>query len=114
MKAGMELDRLIHEDVMGFTLKDHPYGGMSWHNGEFFVSRSHPSYSTDIASAWEVVEKLVEMDFYPDLISTSSDGWVWQCVLHTTLDDEYPDNPFYGRSNTAPHAICLAALKAIE
>lgn len=100
MEAGRELDALIAEKVMGFPLeiiRGAPYPECPRH------------YSTDIAAAWEVVEK--------------DDGWghdwrvkrwvssskPYSCTAERTADGQN----FYAEAETAPLAICLAALKAV-
>lgn len=62
-----------------------------------------PKYSTDIAAAWEVVEKL-------DLFAThglykQDNKW---CI------DSYYFETGVAETETAAHAICLAALAAVE
>lgn len=99
-EAGRELDALIAEKVMGIP-EDSP-------QMEF---DGPPAYSTDIASAWQVVEKLQAfnpfwnraafMDF--DLSPTDPKGWT--CNFGDDNTREYAD--------TVPHAICLAALKMV-
>ena len=77
-------------------------------------------WSTNMVAAWELVEKLKD------------DGWQWNigidedgCDIDITKgDDNYytydgKPNPEYRTkhevdADTAPHAICLAALKALE
>lgn len=62
-------------------------------------------YSTDISAAWEVVEKLLanRQDFTIDSFMRLGK------VTHSVRFDD--SNLTYGDS--APHAICLAALKAV-
>jgi len=68
-----------------------------------------PSYSTDIASAWEIVTTL------------ESDGWT-TCITSSELggaDVTFTCIPgargrCYSEATTIPHAICLAALKAVR
>lgn len=104
--AGRELDALVAEKVMDV--------GVEWWNGEpFYVvtQDGHISayrlaaYSTDIAAAWEVVEKMRERraDFYIRFVST----WTVE------FDSVAGDYNGYTDGDTAPLAICLAALKAV-
>lgn len=72
-----------------------------------------PYYSRDIAAAWEVVEKIIEL--YPDLpfgveysFCGTSEGYKW----YAELNPEPDFGPKY-MADTAPKAICLAALKAV-
>lgn len=103
MKPGRELDALIAEEVMGWRIfPDGPNGEM--HTIDANQCECHeydiPHYSTDIAAAWKVVEKLSQ--------------------IGSVFKDE---NPFWGcalasgeiiQGVSAPHAICLASLKAVE
>ena len=105
-----ELDALVAERVMGCRVAWNaaPYCDCS-------VDRPHdiatdddtfelPLYSTDIAAAWEVVEKI---------IARGNNVWVgfygntWH--MHFTEDalSQYP-------ADTAPKAICLAALQVMD
>lgn len=129
MKAGRELDILIAEKVMGWTRE--PINPLSiepdrrgWLNvnGYYFShpdattyeNEKLPKYSTNIAAAWEVVEKIkmekcmininedatfssVQIERFHPLPT----GGTWSCIVESS-DGE-----------SAPHAICLAALKAV-
>lgn len=105
---GRELDALVAENVMGasrlegqFIKEIDPVSktvsvGTEWY---------YPPYSTDIRDAWEVVEKLLKKHWYFNL--RCHDG-EWSVLLDKQVDgDEI-------RAPTAPHAICLAALKALK
>ena len=63
-----------------------------------------PTYSTDIAAAWEILERLNHsynaVRWIPSLV-------MWECVLNATD----PKQPTIVRSDTAPRAICEAFLK---
>ena len=60
-----------------------------------------PKYSTNIAHAWEVVEKMKSLGHALFQLQQWSDGWV------ATFDHRKP-----GCADTAPLAICTAALAA--
>lgn len=93
MKPGPELDALIAERVMGLDMSK-------------TFSDEYGKYSTDIGAAWEVVQKLE--DYSP--VIRKSDSGQWQCALH-----HGEKLAVYGDLvNTAPLAIALAALKAIN
>jgi len=72
-----------------------------------------PKYTTDIAAAWEVVEKMpksavVELRNMHEGVRT----WhaeVW--LLPSPFASAYGDG-FVGNADTAPEAICIAALRA--
>ena len=120
MPAGRELDALVAEKVMGFCLC--PYdpkwmradtGSGIWIDGDTWRCTDHGkpaftpwrSYSTDIAAAWEVVEKMRE-DYEPR-IELWDEGW--EVTILTGTDRGSAS----GRALTAPLAICRAALKAV-
>ena len=125
MEAGRELDVLIGEKVMGWK-----GGGLYWINANGAATELYEDYpgyecgersedawspSTSIAAAWQVVEKLREHGLYLIINDTIGQyrarffkvGWdifTWMRV---------PDSDMTVWENTAPHAICLAALKAV-
>lgn len=116
IKPGPRLDALVAEKVFGCT----PYIGPSaqYECGCSPMNPEHetminswcviPKYSTSIADAWQVVEK-IEKDF---AIQISSDGdakIIWYCYLENEDKGVWVNE----KADTAPHAICLAALKAI-
>ena len=94
LQAGHELDALVAEKVMG------------WAPGE----RGTPAFSTSIAAAWEVVEKMRADKLSVTLTGywEGSTGKWWVNVLDNV------ETVATVRTDTAPHAICLAALKAVE
>lgn len=123
MEAGRELDALIAERVMGlnpvknsnpynmiFTrrrdwvdMDDYYYEGED--DGYHFVDEV-PHYSTDIAAAWKVVEHMKA-----DGWQCHMRGWVnsndWQCGF------VHPGGQMsWNTADTAPLAICCAALRA--
>lgn len=126
MNSGRELDALVAEKVMGFKKVQHfdrevthesPEGCLIY--ADFLPAPEAmkiPSYSTDIAAAWEIVEKL------PLLIELQSPGAPcndneyennsneWKAEARATIHDR----SVFARAATAPHVICLAALKVIE
>ena len=111
LQPGEELDRLVAEKVMGAVFAD---------GGEWFIDSMGPARrsndsgfawelwnpSTDIAQAWEVAEKLRER--YGVQINLFQHDRC-QCIVgdreFADIADEWAD--------TAAHAICLAALKAV-
>ena len=116
--AGRALDAMVAEKVMGwqFVPASKPEGHPRWTDGEdWFCAEktcisggSPPAYSTDIAAAWQVVEELHRR--FPDL--TIEVGWShetrqWFC-------QDYDEMNFGGAGSSAPLAICLAALRAVD
>ena len=122
MKAGRELDALIAEKVMGLIAYKvqltAPPPRVRTIDELQRVGSPLSHYSTDIAAAWEVVQKLGRwrgFDFMlvmPDLeqtfhLHTYEAGW-----YEATNDG--PERRVVGDADTAPLAICLAALKAVS
>jgi hypothetical protein len=119
MKAGPELDALVAERVMGWTIysNDRKYQ-QGWSEHSEGTPMDIPSYSTDIAAAWEVVERVNFLDKYSrdfllqrECIDVDPYRWVWFAWFRKDGVDENVDTS--ARCETAPHAICLAALKAV-
>lgn len=125
MEAGRELDTLIQEKLFGWTRyvsADHTKSDIptlrsfgiiyAWRD-ERGVDRGldTPPYSTDIARAWEVVEKMREIYGVGVSVVRGDDRNVIQyavSVWHGSL--KYPSgNGFTVYAGTAPLAICRAA-----
>ena len=101
------MDALIAEKVMGDTRKPLCLSSsIIGDNGVDFPF--YPPYSTQIASAWEVVEKMRNAGFWlclDSMVNLQADH-VFRCIFR---DGGIMHG---GEEKTAPHAICLAALKA--
>jgi hypothetical protein len=139
LEAGRELDALIAERVMrwsdvgekpmyaldgGDTLNGPParlvQEGTAWRGTRPDGSEGFlPAYSSDIAAAWLVVEKLGMS------VVCSEDGWYAlkpEDIEHSTLrGTAFPTIVLVGKefaypepADTAPLAICRAALLAVE
>ena len=98
MQAGRELDALVAEKVMGWTAIKGDLGSMP--DGRIYVEV--PYYSTAIAAAWGVVEKC-KYEVWIRCLHGSCEVRVVDCGHEITRVD----------ADTAPLAICLAALKAV-
>ena len=111
MKAGRELDALVAIAVFGAK-----HSGTSTAEWMHFPTtgpyadcdcEGHmeaqvcPRYSTNIADAWEVVEKADLWSLYGSI----GDGPYRACI-------QFEDREGLMTADTAPLAICLAALKA--
>ena len=124
LAAGRELDALVAEQVMGWTACDPAQESRPWECGDERPSvrtgmgippgesdrNEIPHFSTDIAAAWEVVEKL-DRDGHTMEMDKRDAGWVVRFVDYSKdpiLSMEITDT-----APTAPLAICLAALKAV-
>lgn len=102
MEPGRKLDALVAEKVMGW--KDCEGGrGSAPEGGRFLV----PHYSDGMGPAWEVVEKL-RSDSNNHMIEIFWDCDTWFCVIQSHNKELVKE-----WCETAPHAICLAALKAV-
>lgn len=120
MKAGRELDTLVAEKVMGWeATADGLYwdarqkrtrlvlGSVIAKKREEMGIENRPGFvfapSTDIAAAWEVVEKADLWSLYGSI----GDGPYRACI-------QFEDREGLMTADTAPLAICLAALKAVS
>lgn len=107
-----QLDAVIAEKVMGLRVVREPAG---FSEGEFDVwrdaaghkhSEGHPPrYSTDIAAAWQVVEKMAPI--WGKKFRLSFDDGEWE------LEPAW-NSPVCGHGKTPALAICRAAVKLIE
>ena len=117
-KAGRELDALIAEKVTGVVpcdewsrfnsyseSRDEPHEDHDCRSTSFWP----PHYSTNIAAAWEVVEKLRVEGLRLRLVEYT-DGFY--AVFGAMAIDTAPWQA--SQVETAQLAICLAALKAVE
>ena len=125
MQAGRELDALISMHIFGknpelrmdFTTKTStelciahysysaPVHVFKTQDGYFSVL---PRYSTDIAAAWQVVEKLRETMYFVSISASADCGASWLCEW-TTADTAID----FVRAGTMPLAVCRAALLAV-
>lgn len=106
MNPGRELDALIAEKVMGLEIVH--LGEPSKPFVKNFTGTSEPTeYSTDIAAAWEVVERLKDSEHAFGFELTQDQGELCEWLAY------FGEGRFKAESETAPHAICLAALKAV-
>lgn len=103
MEAGRELDALmwmaLHGQEPNILVCRHVDSDYQPHAGYPSGHISPPHYSTDIAAAWEVIEK------FPGA-SMRHTGKFWFCDL---WQDDYE----YSQAETAPLAICRAALLVV-
>jgi hypothetical protein len=107
-KAGRELDALIAERVMCLS-QDEMWGVNDFlEDGSLVVMPNFPSYSSDIAAAWEVVEVLIGKHNLPFQIISGNVG-----TNDRPLDFIASFGRRTGSAKTAEHAICLAALASI-
>jgi len=107
MPAGREMDALIAKEVMGWVLNPPNVRGHGWliHDHKMIGINSLPYFSTDIAAAWEVVEK--EEHGFSLWVSGVRSAPL--CKAEIIIGD----NRYGCYANTAPLAICRAALLAV-
>lgn len=116
-----ELDAQVAEKVMGWR-KD----GAMWVTAEGrtpdgwdYASREVlPNFTESISWAWQVVEKM-----WPRMPKTSwgiyrfqlnrRDSGEWVCEFAPDAEGDWRSHAV-GKADTAPKAICLAALAAVE
>lgn len=122
MTQGRELDALIAEKVMGLgpqclcpeepdVADVHIELDGTWFNGHPACRRPIPRpYSIGISAAWDVVEKIKDLKIEGVFLveyTPHNKSKQWACGW-----DNYGDlNGSFGM--TAPHAICMAALKVV-
>jgi hypothetical protein len=107
MAAGRELDALVAERVMGHGIP-HP------HQPPDGLPHERPHYSTDIASAWEVVAQMGR-NGWPlyEVGALVTLGEASQHDSRAAFAQTWPPSWIRAGANSAPLAICRAALKAV-
>ena len=106
MLAGPEMDMAIGR-LMGYDYREYTKlpGNFAVYGCPFACDAEDFTPSTNIAHAWEVVQK-VTGDRRVDAFELSWDDLGW---VVATMDWTY-----WVRADTAPLAICRAALKAMD
>lgn len=119
MEPGRELDALVAENVFGAKVnfeRRYPRADLKLYHPccpamedrcspeDYF---DVPEYSTDIAAAWEVFEKLLGKEAHAAICRRHDGRWL-------VVDDCGDGFDLIADGETAPHAICLAALKAVS
>ena len=133
-QAGRELDARVAERVMGWESitdeleiakrEDDPecVDSRRWHRKPVWFKGNEkmaceecgtlPLYSTSIEAAWEIVEKLRQK--YCCIKVYSDHAYIYECTTVKDPDDDHDAPIIFDQAETAPLAICLAALKAME
>lgn len=115
LAVGQELDALIAEKIMGWRYSDKPIGGATfWQDPEkdFMSGYLTPKkYSFYITDAWEVVEKLARQGLTMNLQWKGSDR-EYPLTAEVTFSKGWTMG--WAVADTAPHAICLAALQTLK
>jgi hypothetical protein len=125
MVAGRALDAEVDRVVFGHRVRMLASGGAQWWGETEAFTGWHnvPPYSTDIAAAWLVVEKLTAEGYWMSL-----EGWDKNTLLEASWTASFwcdrgacsvhggPSDSGHGSgdvsADTAPLAICRAALAA--
>jgi Phage ABA sandwich domain len=98
-----EIDRLVAEKVMGLKIDDYYFvlDEKGLREGELL------NYSTNIEDAWRVVERFDKTDFR---VIRNYSGNYSAGLMYWNKDTMVK---FEAKAETAPLAICLAALKSV-
>ncbi|PZD95205.1 hypothetical protein DNH61_11640 [Paenibacillus sambharensis] len=110
MEPGRELDALVAEKVLGWK-QCSVEGTAKIAYGKPSDFRDHEprvrigDYSTDIAAAWEVVEKMRSNDYLLDIGNGSGAGYA--AMFYNPNKTIFLIGPY---TETAPDTICKAAL----
>lgn len=112
-----EIDRLVAERVMGWEEFEDSSGYNWWTLKEDDKTKIICSVrcfepSTDIRDAFRVVEKLRERKIFSLYDAWDEDDNKIFCAVFE-YNDTYHVVDYTGYADTAPLAICLAALKAV-
>ena len=113
MKADRGLDAKIAK-FMGWTYIPDSKKRLCWKTPEGWLRYKPPAFSTNMTMAMLVVEKMNLLVNYQLCQSHNASKWLITYV-HKDFDDAeecWLEN--YVCADTAPEAICLAALKAME
>jgi hypothetical protein len=105
--AGVEMDALVEEKVFGSVWSGtHLMQGVVTrairYDGGYLHRSTLVEYSTDIASAWRVVEKMRETGYHFRIANWEDGSWRSDFGFGCPMAE----------AATAPLAICLAALAA--
>lgn len=108
MKPGRELDLLIADKVMGIKFEDCKPVAIGFKDNDF----KGLHYSTDISAAWEVVEKVQSIGRNLEMFHrVLPHGKCY--VAGFPAQGEQAGLYAAKIQETASHAICMAALKAV-
>lgn len=119
-----DINREVAEKVMGW--KRDIISGLWFENDHTIARFKEFNPPTNISDAWLVVERMRELGFTVDIDNMTSSGVIsapynelvsyWTVVFEPMYGNPAtppPDDHFYGVADTAPLAICQAALKAL-
>lgn len=107
MEAGREIDWLIEKHVMGREPTETEIS-RNEESGMKVIRINYPSFSGSIEGAWPVIEKLRSVNIY--LLRLTNGDTNYACWLGAGLTGGWAVNAV---ADTAPLAICRAALKNV-
>jgi len=107
-----KIDALIAERVLGLRVVDHGFNRFTEPGERAGEQIPVRNYSTDIAAAWEVVERLSAFGFAT--VHRFDDTTIHPPLKKYSVEVSIRQGMGRSVANTAPLAICLAALKAID
>jgi len=121
MNAGRELDAQVAELVMGWKLgpsylEPNPVEffwntGRAEPNDELSINDWNPS--TSIQDAWLVVEEVGKRTGYGvEIEYPCGEEGTWQVRFEASVAGKWMGG--FGEADTAPEAICMAALEALK
>ncbi|GAF72144.1 unnamed protein product [marine sediment metagenome] len=122
LPAGPELNVLVARWVKGWFVSDSipNHYRLPLYVGSRVTHKSEPfewhdwQPSTDIAAAWEVVDELNRRGWWVKFNHCLSNGIPAYQAEFTHKPDKYKGLCVYAVGDTAPLAICRAALKAVQ
>lgn len=117
---GPDLDRLIAEKVIGWKqsrIEPLAPGEIRLGAGSVNIigeawESTPPEYSTDIALAWEVVDNMKD-NYEFHIENDQGEQYEWMVTIMSLVDGSF-GNRVCAEAETAPLAICRAALKAVS
>jgi ABA sandwich protein len=112
MTAGRELDALVAEKVFGWTrctMAGHGPECSYWFDSDG-NGHNQDLFSDDIAAAWMVVEQLQKQDYKTVIMANLTRPPLYTVTMASMSQEDVVVITAY----TAPLAICLAALKAVD
>lgn len=100
-----------------FVLRDgEAIGGHYWFPRGSAGVRANSDYSTDIAAAWKVVERITPRAAQVDVWARR--GGKYACYVHSVDEDFWKEGDFvddvFAEADTAPRAISIAAVLAVQ
>lgn len=116
LEAGTALDWEIARRVFGWTAVGVPSIDQVWFYAPTGKSTRHeiPPFSSDIAAAWNVIERMQELGWWARLTTPFEPGQPWFCGFTPLGTSGWNGRPDHQEgAETMPLAICRCALKAL-